>query len=99
MSKENSTVEERLKKIEQLLNLNKPVYNLHDIALISGYEISYIYKLTHLRAIPHYKPRNGALYFNPTEIIEWCLTNKVPTIAELGEQADEYLIKNKGGKN
>ena len=99
MSKEDLTIEERLKNIEALLNLNKPVFNIHDASIISGLKESYIYKLTHLRAIPHYKPRNGAICFNPPELIEWCFSNRIPTLTELGNQADIFLLKNKGEKS
>jgi hypothetical protein len=98
MSKEDLTIEERLRNIENLLQLDKPVYTVHDTALVSGYEESYIYKLTHRREIPHYKPRGGTIYFNPPEIKAWCLSNRVPTLTEKSQEADKHLLKNKKGK-
>ena len=55
---------------------------------------SYIYKLTSLKAIPHYK-RGKKLYFKKQEINNWLLEKKVSTMDEL---LDEHLNKIRGHK-
>ena len=43
---------------------------------------SYIYKLTSLKQIPHYKPNGKLVYFNRKELCEWAMRNQVQTIGQ-----------------
>jgi len=92
MSKKEITVDERLDNIERLLRLNKPVFNLREAALFCGLEESYMYKLTHLREIPHYVPRGKLLCFSREELIPWLLQNKIKTAHQLELEANNYLL-------
>ena len=92
MSKKEITVDERLDNIERLLRLNKPVFNLKEAALFCGLEESYMYKLTHLRAVPHFVPRGKLLCFSREELIPWLLKNRVKTTQELELEANNYLL-------
>ena len=59
-----------------------------------GFKPSYMYKLTHRRLIPFYKPTNKKIYFLKSDLDKWVMTNKFSSQAELKEQANIYL-KNK----
>ena len=47
-----------------------------------GLSESYIYKLTSLKQIPHYKPNGKLVYFNRKELCEWAMRNQVQTIGQ-----------------
>ncbi|WET48447.1 hypothetical protein PYS58_17935 [Chryseobacterium indologenes] len=44
-----------LVEIRNLMLLKKEILNIDEVALYTGFEKSYLYKLTSRRAIPHYK--------------------------------------------
>lgn len=92
MSKREFSVEERLNNIELLLKLSKPVLSLQEAAIFCSLEDSYMYKLTHLREIPHYNPRGKCLYFRRSELIAWLLRNKIKTKEELELEANNFIL-------
>ncbi len=87
------TIDEKLRKIEHILNevvsrldhpdpQRKSLYG--DITLaaqLTGLSQSTIYKLVSKKRIPHYK-REGRLYFNQQELIEWIKTGRVDSISK-----------------
>ncbi len=52
---------------------------------------SYLYRLVHERAIPCYKPRNGRILFEETELENFVRKGRVSTQQELSEKADAIL--------
>lgn len=63
-----------------------------------GMSKSYLYKLTMLRKIPHYKSPTGKVcFFNRQELINWMQSNRVATDTELNKKAQTYCMK-EGGK-
>lgn len=73
----------------------KEVLTLNELVTYTGLSKSYIYKLTHKRLIPHYKPTGKLLFFNLIEIKEWLQSKKVTTHTELKQQASNYLLTSK----
>lgn len=69
--------------------------NLDEAAAYLGVKKSHLYKLTHQRLIPYYKPGGKSCYFKRAELDEWLLSNRVSTSSELNTQAIGYCIKNK----
>lgn len=63
-----------------------------------GIAKSYLYKLTHRKAIPHYKPFGKLIYFKLSEVDEWLERNRISTEEELNEQANKYLMGKGGAK-
>lgn len=62
----------------------KEVLTAEEVAAYTGYSKAYIYKLCHLRMIPHYNSHTGRkLYFVLHEIIGWCTANKIKTVYEI----------------
>lgn len=55
----------------------KDVYTLEEAAIVTGFKKSTLYQLTHKKKIPHYKPNNGAIYFDRVELMDWLRQNKV----------------------
>lgn len=56
-----------------------------------GLSESYIYKLTSLKQIPHYKPNGKLVYFNRKELCEWAMRNQVQTIGQPAAITKEEL--------
>jgi excisionase family DNA binding protein len=58
---------------------------------LTGYSRSYIYKLTHMKKIPCYKPTGGRLFFCESEIMDFLSRNRQAADYEVSEQADAIL--------
>lgn len=74
----------------------KPMLTTKEAAQYMGVSMSYLYKLTMLNQIPHYKPTGKLCFFNRLEIDEWLQRNRVSTDAELNQKAQAFCMK-KGG--
>lgn len=57
-----------------------------------GIAKSYLYKLTHRKAIPYYKPFGKKVYFKLSELEEWLERNRVSTEEELNDRANKSAI-------
>ena len=68
----------------------KPM-NIFEAAAFTGLKPSYIYKLIHLRKIPHYKPTGGRVYFKRGELEQFVFRGKVSASYEMQDQADGIL--------
>ncbi len=75
----------------------KEVLTSDEAARYLGVSMSYLYKLTMRREIPHYKPLGKKCYFNRHELEDWLQTNRVATATEISDEAQRYCQK-KGGK-
>jgi len=72
-------------------NLNKEIYNFNEASAFLDYSKSYLYKLTHSRQIPHYKPNGKKLYFKRSDLEAWLLRNRVSSQEELERRALDYV--------
>ena len=63
-----------------IVNCHKEVLTSDEAAQYTGISKSYLYKLTMLQKIPHYKPMGKMCYFNRLELEAWLQSNKVETI-------------------
>jgi excisionase family DNA binding protein len=84
------------RKLEELAALNKEVLTLKEAAKYLNVSCSHLYKLTHTKEIPHYKPRGKQVYFEKRELDQWLLQNRQKTKAEIEQAAIDYVVK--GGK-
>lgn len=75
----------------------KEVLTSDEAARYLGVSMSYLYKLTMRREIPHYKPLGKKCYFNRHELEDWLQSNRVATTTEISDEAQRYCQK-KGGK-
>ena len=88
IAQRQSTQEAQLAKIEQYALLAaKQVLTAEDVVLLTGLKKSYLYKLTALRQIPHYKPNGKCIFFDRGEIEQWQKQNRVATELECEQAA------------
>ncbi|WP_455667173.1 helix-turn-helix domain-containing protein [Phocaeicola sp.] len=70
----------------------KNVLCLDDVALLTGFSKSHLYKLTCSHQIPHYKPNGKQIYFDRAEIEAWMKQNRVDTKEEIDQAATNYIV-------
>ena len=88
------SIDERLKNIEALLLSQKTVFNFEELAVYTGLSKSYLYKLTSIGQIPHYKPNGKIIFFDKKEIDTWLLRNRVKTAGEIEGEANTHVTLN-----
>jgi len=90
----NEEIINRLDRIEHYALLaSKSVLNIDEVALLTGFSKSHLYKLTYAKRIPYYK--NGKyLFFNKSEIEDWMLKVRYDTIDESMQKASKYMLMN-----
>lgn len=74
---------------------NKKKYmTLTEAANFLGYKKSYMYKLIHLRKIPHMKYGGRIVCFDPLALQEWkeARIQVIPTSNQLQERAKQYCL-------
>ncbi len=95
MSEELQALNERLDRIERLtLIAAKPVLDLSEAAIFTGYSKDHLYRLTCGRQIPHYKQARK-LYFRKAELEDWMTQDRVRTVSEIQSAASTYLSTHK----
>jgi len=86
------TLEDRLERIERLITLNgKEVFNTSEAAMYLGVSEGRVRHLTSKREIPFYKHGNKT-FFKKSEIEEWQLEFRVPSIQETNIKASSYIV-------
>lgn len=84
---------DQLNRIERYsLLAAKNVLCFEDVALLTGFSKSHLYKLTCSHQIPHYKPNGKQIYFDREEIEAWLKQNRVATIDEIESCATTYIV-------
>ena len=95
---------ERLQSLEQKINevdkiqiienyiaqLKERIWAVKEV-LTTAEASAYIYKLTSLKQIPHYKPNGKLVYFNRKELCKWAMRNQVQTIGQPAAITKEEL--------
>lgn len=85
----------RLDRIERLTLLAaKPVLDIQEAVLFTGFSLGHLYRLTSSKEIPHYK-KDRKLYFKKSELEEWMLGTRVLTNDEIDAQATKHIITKK----
>lgn len=93
---ENKKIEDLLVDIKGLLETNKKVMNVDDLAQYTGLSKSKIYKLTHLKLIPtgnnsHIRQK----FFDKDKIDAWLLGEPNLSDEFLEHQFNKNLLKNR----
>ncbi len=87
-----------LKESIQLLAIaSKEVLTIKDVALVTGYQESYIYKLSSQgnSNMPVYAPiEGGKLFFKKEELFEWLLSKKKKTAIDFENTITNCLTAN-----
>lgn len=92
---------EEQKQVADLVTANtifctKEVLTSNEAAQYMGISKSYLYKLTMMGKIPHFKPMGKMCYFNRMELEQWLQSNRVSTNNEISQKAKAYCMQ-KGG--
>lgn len=83
-----------VQKFDELRSLAKPFLTVEELASYLGVKTSYVYKMTHNREIPYYKPGGKMVYFDRKEIDEWVLSQRVATADEIRSEARRRIRRN-----
>lgn len=70
----------------------KNVLCFDDVALLTGFSKSHLYKLTCSHQIPHYKPNGKQIYFDRAEVEAWMKQNRAATTQEMDQKAINYVV-------
>lgn len=73
---------------------SKRVWTIHELSAYSGFQKSYLYKLTMANRIPGVsRPTGKVLLFDSRKVIEWLLSNPQKTAAEIDAEASNYTAE------
>jgi len=91
---------EQMQQLADLITANtiittKEVLTSQEAAKYMGISMSYLYKLTMRKEIPHYKPMGKVVYFNRKELEVWLQSNRAATEGELNQHAQKYCMQRK----
>lgn len=66
---------------------------IEEVAELTGYKKSTLYKLTHERKIPFHKPAHGGrrIFFKREEINQWMQSNRIENYKEYSKNAREKM--------
>ena len=67
---------------------------IQEVATYTGFSKAYLYKLTHSRKIPFYKPFGKKLFFRFSEINELFFSERSQTLKEIQNEAAKVIFKN-----
>ena len=67
---------EMFDNIRSLQTMSKEIMTITECSSYTGLSVSYIYKLTHRKVIPFFKPMGKRLYFKRAEIDRWLMRNR-----------------------
>ncbi len=76
-----------------VIGCTKEVLTSAEAARYMGISKSYLYKLTMMNKIPHYKPSGKMCFFNRQELEGWLQQNRCATDSELNQKAQAYCMK------
>lgn len=93
---EKNKIIKKLDQIEKLIThqslLKKEVINFREACHYLDISASHLYKLTSQKRIPHFCPEGKRLFFNRLELDDWLQRNRQVSIAEIEQQASNYII-------
>ncbi len=73
---------------------NKRVLNISEASELLGFEVSYIYKLTSAKILPHSKPNGKTIFFDKEKLEDWMLSNPSSTLSDKKIIASNYVATN-----
>lgn len=102
-----SQLNEKLESIEKLLlsqsekesqkEQEEKLLNVEETAVFLSLSVATIYSKVSRRELPFMK-RGKRLYFSKNGLLEYLREGKVKSNGEIEDQAEDYLVKKKGGK-
>lgn len=88
-----SELERRLASLENIVSSAKEHLTLEEAAAFLGCTRSLLYKMTHERTIPFYKPSGKMVYFEKSELVKWITQNKTMSNSELDAAANSIIAR------
>lgn len=98
------TLEQKINEVDKIPDIENYVQQINDriwavkevlttaeASAYLGISESYIYKLTSLKQIPHYKPNGKLVYFNRKELCEWAMRNQIQITGQPAPIENEAL--------
>lgn len=98
------TLEQKINEVDKIPNIENYVQQINEriwavkevlttveASAYLGISESYIYKLTSLKQIPHYKPNGKLVYFNRKELCEWAMRNQIQITGQPAPIENEAL--------
>jgi len=79
---------------EKLGWLAKEVLSFKEALVLLDISPSMLYKLTHKRAIPFYKPGGKLIYFKKMDLLGWALSNKQESVNLMKNDFLKKMLKN-----
>ncbi len=92
---------EKVTRIEKLLTnissgaLDDEMLTVQQAAKFLDFSVSKLYKMTHRREIPIYKPSGKKVYFKRDDLIKYQSSNRVASMMEIEQEALGYIIRNR----
>ena len=88
----NSNSTQLMEMLEKLKPaFEKRALTLSEAANYIGLSKSSLYKFTHKKQVPHFKPRGKMIYFNREDLDVWLLKNRISTTDEIEAKAIKYI--------
>jgi excisionase family DNA binding protein len=87
---ELNQIVDRLDEISEQLLYTKTVLSADEAARYLKIGKHYLYRLTHQRRVPCYRPSGKKLFFSREELDRWLLKNPIKTRDEIQESAEHY---------
>lgn len=78
---------------DKTIDIGKDILNTEECAELTGLKKSTLYRLTHERKIPFFKPNGNRVFFKRTDIIDWLQSNRVPSATEIDREAANHLVR------
>lgn len=69
----------------------KEFLNIEDMAKLTGFSKSYIYKLTSRKKIPFYRPAGGKIFFRRDEIKDWINQSRICSESEIASRSASLM--------
>lgn len=92
MARHVAELAKRLERIERLLVIStKEAFNVEEAAMFLGLSESRVRHLVWEKEIPYYK-RGTNVFFRKSELEDWMLQDRIPTIDEIEQEAYRYTL-------
>ncbi|MDX7856369.1 helix-turn-helix domain-containing protein [Aeromonas caviae] len=98
----NGSILKELYELKQLViqqgMAQKEVLSAEECAELLGVSVSYVYRLTSEKRLPHYKPQGKKIYFKRVELLDWLLSHRISPDAELTEHVTKRVRQASHGR-
>ncbi len=72
--------------------MNKNFLTSKEACEFLGVKLSYLYKLTHRKQIPYYKPNGKKVFFKEADLVAWVTSIRISTNDEIEERASNLMM-------